>query len=97
MSGSRTAVVRNPLVPNKDGEQEETRRHRRHEIKIRCERAPSEEMCSGIEGGKGKGDDPAQKKLEEDVVNGQGVATEGEHVEDRRHDAHAVLEPESDR
>ena len=51
-------------------------------------------MRGGIEGGKPEGDDPAQHELDEDVVNGERIAAEGEHVEYRRHNPHPVFKPE---
>src|SRR5579864_44967 len=95
-SRPRTAVVRDTLVPHDHREREESRGNHRYQVEERREGLASQEMGGGIERSEAEGDDPAQHELDEHIVDGEGIAAEGQHVEHGRHDAYAVLEPERD-
>ena len=50
-------------------------------------------MGGGIKRSETKGDNPAQHKLDEDIIYRQRISAESEHVEDRGDNTDAILEP----
>src|SRR5438093_5387984 len=88
------AVILDSFVPHQHGKREEDRGHHGDQVEVGCKRLSPEEVRGGIERSEPEGDDPARHELDEDVVNGERIAAEGEHVEYRRHYAHPVFKPE---
>lgn len=80
-------------IPHGDCESEKYERNNRNERRVFGVHGAAEHAHAGVKGCEAEGNDPAQEKLYRPAVDGERVASKGDHVPNRRMHAYAIFKP----
>src|SRR6204780_1265850 len=91
--GAGGRVVAGADVPHGDCESEKYQRNNRNERRVFGMHGAAEHAHAGVKGCESEGNDPAQEKLYGSAVDGEWVASKGDHVPNWRMHAYAIFKP----